>query len=82
VRTGTFSNGNTLKLSVTGTTLKVFINGVQAGADATDSSISTGTFGIGYSGISSGTMLDDWDGGGTLAGVHHQWIAIIKAISF
>ncbi len=62
-RTQSFTDGDTLRLEVQGTTLRVFINGVQVGADATDSSVTTGNAGVAYSSQSVSASLDDWEGG-------------------
>lgn len=62
-RTATFTDGDTVRLEVKGTTLRVFINGVQVGADATDTAISTGKPGIAYSSSSTAATVDDWEAG-------------------
>jgi hypothetical protein len=62
-RTATFADGDILKLSVTGTTLKVFVNGVQVGADSTDSALTSGRCGIAYSSNSVGATADSWECG-------------------
>lgn len=62
-RTATFVNGDTLRLEVQGTTLRVYINGVQVGADATDSSIASGNAGLAYSSNTVSVSGDDWEGG-------------------
>lgn len=62
-RTATWVDGDTLRLEVEGTTLRVYQNGAQLGADFTDSSVGSGTPGVVYStAITSGSM-DDWEGG-------------------
>jgi hypothetical protein len=62
-RTATVANGDTLRLEVQGTTLRVYINGVQVGADTTDSSIASGYPGIIYSSSAPSATADDWAGG-------------------
>jgi hypothetical protein len=72
LRSGTISYvaGTQLGLSVTGgatATLKIWYNGIQIGADVTDSSspITTGSPGFAYSSSlgSDVTNGDDWDAG-------------------
>lgn len=63
IRTATFVDGDILKLAVTGTTLRVFVNGVQAGADITDATYSSGQYGIGYSSTSTTATVDTWSAG-------------------
>jgi hypothetical protein len=53
----TFSNGDVLKLTVSGTTLRCYKNGAQVGADETDSDFSTGQPGVETYGTA---LLDDW----------------------
>lgn len=55
--------GDVVRLEVQGTTLRVFFNGVQLGADTTDASIATGSPGVSYSGTVGACSLDDWMGG-------------------
>lgn len=43
-----FANGDTLKAQIIGTTLKVYKNGAQIGADYTDANVASGQFGITY----------------------------------
>lgn len=62
-RTASFTNGDLVRLEAQGTTLRVFIAGTQVGTDTTDSSISSGAAGIGYSSASSSASVDDWEGG-------------------
>lgn len=66
----TYSGGETAKVQVVGTTLKVFKNGVQEGTDVTDSSISSGVPGF-MCRTKSGSLLtiDDWEGGDVSSGV-------------
>lgn len=59
----TMANGDTLKLEVTGTTLKVYKNGTQVGADITDSNVSSGQPGVAYqNGNSNVTLITAWTG--------------------
>jgi hypothetical protein len=60
--TQAWSNGDLVRLEVQGTTLRVLVNGSQAGADITDASIATGRAGIAYIATTDGT-IDDWAGG-------------------
>jgi len=62
-RSATFTNGDALRLEVQGTTLRVYIAGVQVGADATDSAIASGRFGISYSSVCTAATGDNWEGG-------------------
>jgi len=55
---GSIASGDTLKLEIVGTTLKVYVNGVQVGTNQTDSNYATGQPGIAF--IGSGAELDDW----------------------
>ena len=64
-RAATFVNGDRVRLRVVGSTLAVFINGVQVGADHVDGSpIASGQPGIAFSsgGVSAAT-LDNWAAG-------------------
>ena len=58
---GTASNGDTIKLAITGTTLTPYINGT-AQATRSDSSISTGYPGLRLAGDDT-IRVDDWEGG-------------------
>ena len=62
-RTITYSTGTVGRIESQGTTQRVFYNGAQVGADATDSAISSGFAGVAYSSTDSGTTIDDWEGG-------------------
>lgn len=62
--TTTFANGNQLKISVNGTTIRAFKNGTQVGTDQTDSAIASGSAGCGvYNFGGNDIKLDDWEGG-------------------
>jgi len=63
LRTQAWTDGDVLRVEVSGTTLKMFRNGTQLGANVTDSSIASGRAGIGYSGAVTSGSLDDWEGG-------------------
>lgn len=54
-----FAPGDLFRLEVAGTTLKVFQNGNQLGADITDSSLSSGNPGIALSSTVTSASLDD-----------------------
>lgn len=56
---GSISSGDTLKLEVVGTSLKVYINGVQVGTTVTDSTYSSGQPGMWWLGALA-TSLDLW----------------------
>jgi len=59
----TVTTTDTIKFSVVGTTLTVYKNGVSQGT-RTDSTYSSGNPGFGmYSGVPSGSGVDDWEGG-------------------
>ncbi len=62
-RTTSLSSGDAAKLEAQGTTLRAYINGSQLGADATDSSISSGKAGLFYSSTESSAAIDNWEGG-------------------
>lgn len=62
-RTQAFSNGDIVRLEVQGTTLRVYRNGVQLGADFTDSSIASGSAGMSLSGPMTAGSVDAWEGG-------------------
>jgi hypothetical protein len=68
IRSATFSPGDRLRLEVQGTTLRVYINGVQVGADTTDSALSAGNTGVLYSSSLTGALLDDWAAGDFIVG--------------
>lgn len=62
-RATTFVSGNPIQLNVIGSTLRVFNNGSQIGADATDSAITSGNSGLFYSSTDATASIDDWEGG-------------------
>jgi hypothetical protein len=66
-RTTTWVDGDILRLQVSGTTIRVYQNGVQLGADITDAVLTTGSAGIIYSSTASGSQIDNWEAG-SLAG--------------
>jgi hypothetical protein len=49
------------KITVEGTTLKAYRNGVQIGTDQTDSGLASGSAGIG--GFDTAARMDNWEGG-------------------
>lgn len=55
---GSIASGDTLKLEVVGSSLKVYVNGVQVGTTVTNSAFSTGQPGMYW--IGSGLALDLW----------------------
>ena len=62
-RSATWVSGDVLKMQIVGTTIKIFQNGTQLGADITDSSIASGRAGISYSSQAVTGSLEDWEGG-------------------
>lgn len=75
-RTSTWVAGDVLRLEIQGTTIKVYQNGVQLGANITDASIATGNAGLAYGSGVDGT-IDNWAGGDFAApptGVPVAWI--------
>jgi len=56
---GSIGAGDALKLEIVGTTLKVYVNGVQVGTNQTDSTYATGQPGMYFNGAAS-SELDDW----------------------
>lgn len=61
-RTVSYGAGGTLRLGVVGTTLRVYYNGTQVGADITDSDIASGSPGISYSSTDATAQGDNWVG--------------------
>lgn len=66
-RTTTWVDGDTLRLEVQGTTLRVYQNGSQVGADMTDSGIASGAAGIAYTETATVAQVDDWEAGSLAA---------------
>lgn len=66
-RTVTQGAGNILRLEINGSTLKAKIDGVQAGADFTDATYSTGAPGFSVS-EDADDVGDDWEGGDLVGG--------------
>jgi hypothetical protein len=62
-RLAAFTDGALFRLEVRGTTLRVFINGVQVGADATDASIAAGNPGMAYSSSCTSASIDHFEAG-------------------
>jgi len=67
-RTTSWTDGDVLRLEVAGSTLKIYQNSTQLGADVTDASISSGGVGIAYSAQVSGGSIDNWSGGDLTSG--------------
>lgn len=69
----TFANGDTCKLEVTGTTLKVYKNGAQVGTDISDSDLASGQPGFKIYSVAGTARVDDFDaadlGGSTTRGI-------------
>lgn len=61
-RTTTWVDGDELTFSITGTTLRVYQNGTQLGADMTDSEFSSGRVGVTSRPVFTSGALDDWEG--------------------
>lgn len=62
-RSVTYVAGKILGLSVSGTTIKIWYDLVQQGANVTDTSISTGSPGLLYSSTLTSSSGDDWCAG-------------------
>jgi hypothetical protein len=62
-RTQAWADGDTWELRAQGTTLSVWLNGVQVGADATDNGIASGSAGIAFSSTETSASIEDWEGG-------------------
>jgi len=60
---GIVTASDILKCEIQGTTIRVYKNGVQLGADITDANIASGQPGLGYSSTGSDSFLDNWEGG-------------------
>lgn len=57
------ANGDRIKLSISGTTLKIYKNGAQVGTDYTDGNVSSGQPGVAYqNGNSNVTRITVWTG--------------------
>jgi len=61
--TQAWTDGDVLRLSVQGSTLRVYRNGVQIGTDVVDSSITSGSPGIYHAAPFTGGTIDNWEGG-------------------
>lgn len=61
-RSATWTSGDVLKAQIVGTTMKIFRNGAQLGADITNSDLAAGSAGIAFSSGADGT-IDDFEGG-------------------
>ena len=63
-RTVTFNSGDTFRVEIQGTTIRLYRNDVQIGADLVDAGgPSSGSAGIFYSSTTAAVQLDDWEGG-------------------
>lgn len=63
-RSSVFSNGDTISGEIEGTTIRVYRNDIQLGADITDASLSTGKPGIcSLTNSGAGNYGDNWEGG-------------------
>ena len=78
-RLQSWTDGDLFRLEARGTTLRVFINGVQVGADATDSSVTAGNPGIGYSSVCTSGAVDNWSAGDFGVAVVTEQSAIYRA---
>jgi hypothetical protein len=67
--TQAWTDGDTWEIDVVGTTISIYLTpastGVRAqiGSSVTDSAITSGSPGFGYSSVSTATTIDDWEGG-------------------
>lgn len=77
--TQAFSAGDTLKVEVQGTTLRVYHNGTQIGSDVTDSSLSSGDVGMYYSSTAAGMSVDNFEGGDVSAGGTNATVTAVVA---
>lgn len=64
-RTLAWTDDDLWELWAIGTTLRVFRNGAQLGADSTDASIASGSPGVGVSGAVTSASIRAWEGGTT-----------------
>ncbi len=78
-RTTTWVSGDILKAQIEGTTIKVFQNGAQLGADITDANVATGSAGLSYSSALLTSDLDDFEGGDFTVPPTGASVAWIKA---
>lgn len=67
-RTQAWTDGDILRLEAQGSTLRVYRNGTQMGADITDSSISVGAAGVAHGASFATGFGDNWEGGDIAAG--------------
>ncbi len=63
LRTVTWVDGDVLRIEVQGTTIRVYQNGVQLGADIIDSALTGGAAGVSYSSVATSGFLDNFDAG-------------------
>jgi len=61
--TQAWTDGDTWELRVQGTTISAWRNGVQVGTNQVDTSITSGSPGIGWSTPGNSMTIDDWEGG-------------------
>lgn len=69
----TTTSGDTIRLSVVGTTLKAYKNGSQIGTDQTDANIASGRPGFG---VFETAILDNWSGGDVAI---NAWMSLLGA---
>lgn len=62
-RTQAWTDGDVLRMEMQGTTIRVYRNGVQMGADFTDSDILIGAAGLSKIAAITNGITDDWEGG-------------------
>ena len=67
-RTQAWSDGDVLRLEATGSTLKIYRNGSQLGADVTDSALAIGGAGVAHVASFATGFGDNWGGGDLVAG--------------
>jgi hypothetical protein len=74
-RTVAFNSGDTFRVEIQGTTIRMYVNGVQVGADFVDAGgPASGSAGLFYSSTTAAIQFDSWEGGDL--GVQNQlaWV--------
>lgn len=81
-RAQAWADGDVLRAECEGTTLRLYHNGTQIGADITDASISSGSPGLAYSSsIGQAPVVDDWTGADLSAGGTDATVTAAQAIA-
>lgn len=75
-RTVTFNSGDVFRVEIQGTTIRMYVNGVQIGADLVDAGgPSAGSAGLFYSSTTAAIQFDDWSGGDLVTpGTSLAWV--------